>query len=500
MSLTAQPKKISRLLPLLLLCSGQLMIILDGSIVNVALPVIQRNLGFSQVNLAWVVDIYLIAFGSFLLLAGRLGDLIGRKRMFVGGIAIFTVASLLCGLSNSQGMLIASRFLQGIGGAISSAVVLGMIVAMFPEAKERAKAIGVFSFTAASGASIGLLAGGFITQSLGWHWVFFVNIPIGIVACVLGIRLFEDDRGTGLRNGADVLGAALVTAGLMLLVYTVSKTDQYGWASPRTLGLGGVSILLLVLFVVRQAYAKTPILPLHIFRSRQVSGANLVQIPMVIGMFGFQIMGALYLERVLGYSPGLTGLAYLPTAVVIAVVALGFSQPLVMRFGGRNVLLAGLVLTLAALAWLARVPVDARYVTDVLPAMLLLGAGAGLALPAVTMLAMSGATPSDAGLASGLVNTTMQVGGGLGLAVLVSLASGRTNSLIAAGQNTPSALTDGYRLAFAVAAAIVVGAIIVALTVLQSQKALLGAQRDGSEASGASDLAMAETPAPETVS
>lgn len=470
MSQPIQAATRSRWLSLIVLCAGQMMIILDGSILNVALPVIQRDLGFTQANLAWVVDIYMISFGSLLLLGGRLGDLIGRKRMFVAGIALFTAASLVCGLSNSQAMLLSARFVQGIGGAMSSAVILGMIVVLFPEDNYRTRAIGVFSFVSASGAAIGLLAGGYLTQDLSWHWVFFVNVPIGIAACILGIRLFDGDAGAGIRDGADVLGAVLSIAGLMLLVYSVIETSQYGWGSLHTLGLGALSILLLVAFFFRQTRARVPVLPLRIFRVRAVTGANLVQIPMVIGMFGFQLMGALYLEHVLGYSPSSTGLAYLPTAVVIAVFALGLAQPLVMRFGARDVLVVGLVLTLAALAWLARVPVDGHYATDVLPSMILLGAGAGLGLPAVTMLAMSSASPSDAGIASGLVNTTQQVGGALGLAIVVSLASERTNHQLAIGRSAPSALTDGYRLAFTVAAAIVLGAIVLALTVLQGQK------------------------------
>ena len=367
-----QLRRGSRWVALVVLCVGQLMIILDGTIVNVALPVIRRDLGFAQSNLAWVVNVYMIAFGSLLLLAGRLGDLIGRKRMFVIGLAVFILASLSCGLSNSQTMLVVSRFVQGVGAAIYSAVILGIIVALFTDGRERTKAIGVFAFVGASGASIGLLAGGVITQGLSWHWIFLVNVPIGAITAALGMYMLHEDRGLGVSKGADLIGAFLVTAGLMLLVYTVSETASVGWGSARTLGLLALTIVLLALFVLRQAKAKTPVLPLRIFRSRQLSGANLVQIPMVTGMFGFQLVGALYLERVLAYTPLQTGLAYLPTPIVIAVLSLGFSRPLIMRFGGRAVLLAGLILTAAALAWLIRLPVDGHYLTDVLPAMLLL--------------------------------------------------------------------------------------------------------------------------------
>jgi len=446
-----------------------LMIVLDATIVNVALPSIQRDLGFSQSSLAWVVNAYLIPFGGLLLLAGRLGDLVGRKRIFIGGLAVFTAASLLCGVSGSQGMLIAARLVQGVGGAMTSTVILGVIVTMFPEPRDQARAIGVFSFTAAAGGSIGLLAGGVFTQAVNWHWIFFVNLPIGIAAGVLAARLLDSDRGIGLGQGADVAGAVLVTAALMLGVYTIVEARDYGWGSAHTLGLGAVAVLLLAGFLVRQATASNPLLPLSVFRSRNVSGANLVQVLMVAGMFGMFFMGALYLQRVLRYDPLQIGLAFMPVAIAIGTLSFRFSARLNLRFGARAVLLAGLTLIAAGLAIFARAPMAATYAVDILPAMVLLGVGGGLSFPAVMTLGMSGATASDSGLVSGLVNTTAQVGGSLGLAVLATLATSRTDHLLAGGQGAAAALTGGYHLAFVIGAGLVGAAIVVAATVLRPE-------------------------------
>ena len=454
----------SRWLALVVLCAGMLMIILDQTIVNVALPSIQRDLGFTQSSLAWVVNAYLIAFGGLLLLAGRLGDLIGRKRVFLSGLVTFTLASLLCGLSSSAGTLIAARFLQGIGGATTSAVILGMIVTMFPRPRERARAIGVYSFVSAAGASIGLLAGGILTQALNWHWIFLVNLPIGVTAVALAVRLLAPERGTGLGKGADVAGALLVTAALMLGVYTIVEAADHGWASAHTLGFGAIALLLLAGFVARQASASNPLVPPRVLRSRDLSGANLVQFLMVAGLLGMFFLGALYLQRVLGYDPLRIGLGFLPVAVGIGTLSLGLSARLNTRFGARAVLLAGLVLIVGGLLLLTRVPVDASYAVDLLPALLLVGTGGGLALPALMTLAMSGATPEDAGLASGLVNTTQQVGGALGLAVLATLATSRTDRLLAGGHGVASALTGGYHLAFGAGAGLVAVAIVVAAT------------------------------------
>jgi EmrB/QacA subfamily drug resistance transporter len=457
----------SRWSALVVLCVGMLMIVLDATIVNVALPSIQGDLGFSQSSLAWVVNAYLIAFGGLLLLAGRLGDLIGRRRVFMTGLAVFTAASLVCALAGSQSLLIGARFVQGAGGALTSAVILGMIVTMFPEPREQAKAIGVYSFVASSGGSIGLLAGGVLTEAISWHWIFFVNLPIGVGTALLARRLVAAERGIGITAGADVPGAALVTGALMLGVYTILEAGDYGWGSLHTLGLGALALALLSAFVAREARIENPLMPLRLFRSRNVAGANVVQALFVAGMFGMFFLGALYLQRVLGYGSLEVGLAFLPVTVVIGTLSLGFSERLNMRFGPKATLLPSLVLIAAALALFARVPVDASYVPDLLPVMVLLGLGAGVSFPALMTLSMSGATRSDAGLASGLVNTTLQVGGALGLAVLATLATSRTEGLLANGEPTASALTDGYHLAFLVGAGLVVAALAVAVSLLR---------------------------------
>jgi len=472
MTPTAAGTARSRWTALVVLCAGMLMIILDQTIVNVALPTIQDDLGFSQSSLAWVVNAYLIALGGLLLLAGRMGDLVGRKRIFLAGLVLFTLASVLCGAAQTEAMLIGARFVQGIGAALTSAVILGMIVTMFPEPREQATAIGIYSFVASAGASIGLLAGGLITQAINWHWIFFVNAPIGVVAAVLALRLLEPDPGLGLRAGADVLGAALVTAALMLGVYAIVGTVDHGWGSVHTLGLGAVAAALLAGFVARQATASRPLVPLRIFRSRNVSGANVVQALMVAGMLGMFFLATLYLQGVLHYDAVQTGAAFLPVSLGIGVLSLGFSARLITRLGARAVLLPGLGLLVVGLALLTGAPVGGDYVTDLLPAMVLLGAGAGLAFPALVTLAMSGATAADSGLASGLVNTTQQVGGALGLAVLATLSTSRTNHLLADGESSASALTGGYHLAFAIAAGLVVAAIVVAATVLRGERAV----------------------------
>jgi EmrB/QacA subfamily drug resistance transporter len=461
----------SRWMALVVLCAGMLMIVLDATVVNVALPSIQSDLGFSQSGLAWVLNAYLIAFGGLLLLAGRLGDLVSRRGIFLAGLAVFTLASLACGLAQSQGMLVGARFVQGVGGAMTSAVILGMIVTMFPEPREQAKAIGVYAFVASAGGSIGLLVGGVLTQSINWHWIFFVNLPIGVATAVLATRLLDKDKGIGLGRGADVPGALLITAGLMLTVYTIVKpAAEQGWGAGRTLAFGAVSLGLLAAFVAREATARNPLIPLRIFRSRNVSGANLIQALTVAGMFGTFFLGALYLQRVLGYDALETGLAFMPTTIVMGTLSLRYSERLAMRFGARATLLPGLVLIAAGLALFTRAPVDGSYLTDVLPTMILMGTGVGVAFPALMTLSMSGVTPSEAGLASGLVNTTVQVGGALGLAVLATLAATRTGGLLAHGDSAAAALTGGSRLAFLIGAGLIVAAVAVALTVLQPDR------------------------------
>ncbi|MGA5167725.1 MULTISPECIES: MFS transporter [Streptomyces] len=463
-----------RTLALGVIATGMLMTVLDGSIVTVAMPAIQNDLGFSAAGLSWVVNAYLIAFGSLLLLAGRLGDLIGRKRMFLAGTGVFTAASLLAGVAGSPAVLIAARFLQGAGSAMASAVSLGILVTLFTEPRERARAIAVFSFTGAAGASLGQVLGGVLTDLLDWHWIFFINLPIGVAALAVAVPALPADRGRGGAAGADVLGAALVTAGLMLGIYTVVGVETYGWTSAHTLGLGALSLVLLVAFAVRQATAADPLMPLRILRSRSVAGANLVQVLMVAALFSFQVLVALHLQKVLGYGAAATGLAMLPAAAVIGAVSLGVSARLNARFGERTVLLAGLVMLMGVLGLLTRVPVGADYVVDLLPVMLL-AAGFGLALPALTALGMSDAGEDDAGLASGLFNTTQQIGMALGVAVLSTLASSRTESLLAAGSGRAEALTGGYRLAFGVGTGLLVAAFAVALTVLRRPRPTPGA-------------------------
>jgi EmrB/QacA subfamily drug resistance transporter len=459
----------TRWLALYVLCGGMLMIVLDATIVNVALPSIQDDLGFSQSNLAWVVNAYLITFGGLLLLAGRIGDLIGQRRIFLIGLAVFTGASALCALAQSQEMLIAGRFVQGAGGAIASAVILGMIVTMFPEPREQAKAIGVYSFVASAGASIGLLAGGVLTEAINWHWIFFINVPVGIGTALLARRLVEDREGIGLRAGADVPGAVVLTAGLMLGVYTLLEAGEQGWGALQTLGLGGVSLALVSGFVARQARISNPLMPLRLFRSRNVTGANVVMGLLVVGFFGMFFLGALYLQGILGYSPLGVGLAFLPACIVMGWLSLGYAERLIMGVGPRRALIAGLVSAGAGLLLFARAPVEGSYVIDIAPVMLLLGAGAGLCFPALMTLAMSGATQSDSGLASGLVNTTVQVGGAIGLAVLATLATERTDGLLADGEATASALNAGYHLAYLIGAVLIGVAIAYALGVLRSE-------------------------------
>jgi EmrB/QacA subfamily drug resistance transporter len=460
----------SRWIALYVLCAGMLMIVLDITVVNVALPSIKDDLGFSQSSLAWVVNAYLITFGGLLLLAGRFGDLIGRRTVFLYGLGVFVAASILCGASQSEAMLIGARLLQGVGGAMTSAVILGMIVTMFPEPAEQAKAVGVYAFVASAGGAVGLLVGGVITQVISWHWIFFVNAPIGLATAIFSRRLLEKDEGIGLGQGADALGAVLITASLMLGVYTiVEPAAKDGWGAATTLGLGAGSLVLLGLFIAREATAHTPLIPLRIFRSRNVTGANLVQVLTVAGMFGMFFMGSLYLQLVQGYDALQIGLAFLPICIIMGTLTGRYSEPLIMRFGARRLLFPGLGLVVAGLLLFTRAPVDASYVLDVLPVLILMGFGIGICFPALMTIAMSGATRADAGLASGLVNTTAQVGGALGLAVLATLSTSRSDSLEAAGHSTASALTSGYHLAFWIAAGLVVAAIAVAAVVIQPE-------------------------------
>ena len=463
----------ARWLTLYVLCVGMLMIVLDVTVVNVALPTIQEDLHFSASSLAWVVNAYLIAFGGLLLLAGRFGDLFGRSRIFLLGVALFTLASAMCGLAWSQTALVVARFVQGIGGAMTSAVILGMIVTMFPQPREQAKALGVYAFVASAGGSVGLLAGGVLTQALDWHWIFFVNIPIGIATILFARRLLERDPGIGFEQGADIPGAVLITSALMLGVYTIVKpAAEKGWGASETLLLGGGSLVLLAAFVAREATARQPLVPLRIFRSRSLTGANLIQIVSIAGMFGVFFLGALYLRLVLGYDALQIGLAFLPTTIAMGTMSIRFAEPLMSRFGARATLPPGLGLAAAGLALFANAGVHADYVTEVMPALILIGIGMGGCFPALMTIAMAGSTPEDAGLASGLVNTSAQVGGALGLAVLATLAASRTKALLASGHSTAAALTGGYQLAFWIAVGLVLCGIVLAVTVVPKLPAM----------------------------
>jgi EmrB/QacA subfamily drug resistance transporter len=461
--------KVNRWLSLVVLCTGFLLIVVDMTIVNVALPSIQRDLGFSPAGLAWVINGYLVAFGGLLLLAGRLGDLLGRKRIYLSGLGIFIGASVLCGLSISQPMLIAARFVQGIGGAMSSAVVLAMIVMLFPRPDEQARAFGIFSFIASAGAAIGLLAGGLITQAVSWHWIFFVNVPIGIATAIAAVKLLQTDPGIGAGRGADVLGALLVTGGLMLAVYTIVESTAYGLLSGHTLLFGGVTVGLLIAFVIRQLLAANPILPLRIFGSRQVTAANAVQALMSSAFLGFFFLGSLDLEHVLGYGPMAIGLAFLPVAIVMAVFSIRLSAELISRFGPVRILLVGQAVIGAALLALGLGPVRAEYPIHLLVPLGLLGLGGGLSFPSLAMLAMSDVGPDDAGLASGILNTSGQVGGALGLAVLATVAGSWTRSLLGRGVDATTALAGGLHVAWLVGAATIAVTLLIAAIGLQGR-------------------------------
>jgi EmrB/QacA subfamily drug resistance transporter len=443
----------TRWLALIVLCLGTLMIVLDTTIVNVALPSIRADLGFSQTSLAWVVNAYLLTFGGFLLLGGRLGDLYGQRRLFLFGIALFTLASLGCGLSTSQGMLEAARAVQGVGGAVASAVSLSLTMNLFPEPGERAKAMGIFGFVASGGGSIGVLLGGVLTNSLDWHWIFLVNLPIGVAVVALSLRLLPGGPGRNAAGRLDVAGALTVTAALMLAVYAIVNGNQVGWASGQTTGLLAGAVALLGLFLVIESRVSAPLVPLGLFRRRNVATANAVGVLWAAAMFAWFFMSALYLQLVLGYSPLQVGLAFLPANLIMGTLSIAVSARLVMRFGIRRPLAAGLSFATVGLVLFARAPVGGSFVTDVLPSMILLGIGAGIAFNPVLLAAMSDVAPEEAGLASGVVNTAFMMGGALGLAVLASLAASRTDSLRADGNGPLAALVGGYHLAFLVGAA-----------------------------------------------
>ncbi len=439
-------------LALIVLCLGDLMIVLDVTIVGVALPSIKEDLGFSEASLAWVVNAYLLTFGGFLLLGGRLGDLFGHRRLFLIGIALFTLASLACGLASSQEMLVVARAVQGVGGAVVSAVALSLMMTLFTEPAERAKAMGIFGFVASGGGSIGVLLGGVITDVLSWQWIFLVNLPVGVAVIVLSLRLVPAVPGMSSEGRLDIAGAVTVTAALMLAVYAIVNGNANGWTSGRTLGLLGAAALLLAVFVGIEARVRSPLMPLGLFRLRNVAVSNVVGVLWAGAMFAWFFLSALYLQLVLGYSPLEVGLAFLPGNLIMGALSVGLSAKLVMRFGLRLPLASGLLLAAVGLLLFARAPVDGSFVVDVLPSMILLGIGAGIAFNPVLLAAMSDVEPSEAGLASGVVNTSFMMGGALGLAVLASLAAARTDSLLAAGEEELAALAGGYHVAFLVGA------------------------------------------------
>jgi EmrB/QacA subfamily drug resistance transporter len=445
-----------RWIALYVLCLASLMIVLDMTIVNVALPSIKDDLGFSETSLAWVVNAYLLTYGGCLLLGGRLGDLLGHRRLFLTGITLFTLASLACGVATHQGFLVAARAVQGVGGAVASAVSLSLMMMLFVEPAERAKAMGIFGFVAAGGGSVGVVLGGVLTDFLNWHWIFLVNVPIGALVVFLSLRLLPGTPGTAQGERIDLGGAATVTGALMLAIYAIVNGNQEGWTSAQTLGLLGGSAALLGVFLWLESHVRLPLVPLRLFRLRNFSTANVVGVLWAAAMFAWFFLAALYMQFVLGYSPLQIGLAFLPSSLIMAVFSIGLSAKLVMRYGISRPLAVGLGLATAGLALFIRLPVDGSFAVDVLPSMILLGFGAGMAFNPVLLAAMNDVEQTEAGLASGVVNTAFMMGGALGLAVLASVAASRTTSL-SSTESHLAALTGGYHLAF------LVGAIFAAL-------------------------------------
>jgi EmrB/QacA subfamily drug resistance transporter len=456
-----------RWLALVVLCLGSLMIVLDTTIVNVALPSIREDLGFSQTSLAWVVNAYMLTYGGCLLLGGRLGDLYGHRRLFLAGIGLFTLASLACGLAGSQAVLVSARAVQGVGGAVASAVGLSLMMSLFTEPAERAKAMGIFGFVASGGGSIGVLLGGVLTDLLSWHWIFLVNLPVGAAVLVLARRLLPGGH-VRLPGRLDAAGAVTITAALMIAIYAIVNGNDVGWVSVRTLGLLAVAAALLLAFAVIESRVARPLVPLGLLRVRSFAVANAVGVLWAGAMFAWFFLSALYLQLVLGYSPLEVGLAFLPGNVIMGALSIGLSARLVMRFGIRRPLTVGLLLAALGLALLADAPVGGSFAVDVLPSMILLGLGAGIALNPVLLAAMSDVAPEEAGLASGAVNTSFMMGGALGLAVLASAAAARTDGLLGSGLDRLGALAGGYHVAFVVAALFAALAAMLAATLLRT--------------------------------
>jgi len=467
-----------RWLALIVLCLGDLMIVLDTTIVNVALPSIREDLAFTETSLVWVVNAYMLTYGGFLLLGGRLGDLYGQRRLFLLGTTLFTLASLACGLAGSQGLLVAARAVQGLGGAVVSAIALSLIMNLFTEPVERAKAMGIYGFVMAGGGSVGALLGGLLTDALSWHWVFLVNIPVGVAVYALTVILLRESRAPAAAARLDVGGAVTVTASLLLAVYAVVNGNEAGWTSAQTLTLLASAAGLLALFLALETWVRDPLMPLRLFRLRSVATANVVGILWSAAMFAWFFVSALYLQLVLGYTPMQVGLAFLPANLIMAAFSLGLSAKMVMRFGIRVPLAAGLALTAAGLALFALSPVDGSFVLHVLPGMSLLGIGCGMAMNPVLLAAMSDVPQSESGLASGVVNTAFMMGGALGLAVLASLAAARTDRLLALGADSLGALNGGYHIAFAIGAVFAAAAALASAVLLRSPRQASAHERD----------------------
>jgi EmrB/QacA subfamily drug resistance transporter len=452
---------------LLVVCLAQLMIVLDVTIVNVALPSIQRDLHFSQANLTWVVSAFLITFGSLLLLAGRLGDLVGRKRVFLVGVVIFTGASMLCGIAPSRGLLIGARFLQGVGAATQASVILAIIVTEFSEPAERARAMGAYVFVSVAGGSLGLLAGGLLTQALNWHWVFFVNVPIGLATLALGRLIIPADRGLGLEHGVDWLGSLLVTTSLMSAIYAIVGATAHGWISLQVLGFGGLAVALMAAFVALEARIANPIMPLRILAVRGMVAANLVRGFLVTGMYSTFFLGTLYLEHVRHYSAVQTGAAFLPWTITVAILSRGITTRLVNRLGALPVLVAGMGSAIVGLLLFSTSGPDTAFFPTIFFACFAIGFGIGNAFMPLLTIAIADVPPADAGLGSGITNVSQQVSGALGLAVLGTLATDHTNALLDEHHALTSSLIGGYHLAFVIGAAVIAIGLLLALVLLR---------------------------------
>ncbi|HWF23504.1 MAG TPA: MFS transporter [Acidimicrobiales bacterium] len=459
-----------RWIALVVVCFAMLMNALDQTIVNVALPTIQHDLHFSQASLSWVIDAYLITFGGTLLLAGRLGDLIGRKRVFMAGVALFTVSSAVCGASSSQGMLIGARFVQGLGAALSSSVILAIIVTEFPIAIERAKAMSAYVFVAVGGGAVGLLVGGVLTQALSWHWIFFINIPIGVVTLLAGYWLIDENNGLGFGRGVDIAGAVLSTLGMLGLVYAIVTSVDYGWGSAHTLGFAAGSIAVLAAFVWWERRAADPLMPLRIFRSPGLVGSSIVRTLVVVGLYSIFFIGALYLQHILGYTTLQTGLAFLPQTLVVLVLSLGLTARIMGRFGAKRTAVMGIFLVMVALVLFSLAGQHTHYFPLLMVAFLLIGLGAAMLFTPLITIALAGVEPKDAGLGSGVVNVFQQVAAAIGVAVLGTISEDQTRSQLAAGHTTKDALWSGYNLAFVVAASSVAVALLLSTVLLRRDR------------------------------